>query len=340
MDINNNNAITTIAESIVTACRELISKAQYDKTITSTVITAPDSRGYYGLIYNGNRVYVPNYSGREININDTVMVTLPGNNYREMFISSVLTDVQSDSGSGGGGSSLTTDNYDSLSNRPRINGVTLTGNKSLSALGIVIPTSTRELTNNSGFITSSDIPHIPVNISELINDSGYITSGSLPDIPSKVSDLTNDIGFITANDVASAISIPAYISELVNDSGFITRDDVPQITNIPTKTSDLVNDSGFITSSSLPSVPTRVSQLSNDAGYITAANIPATDAAHSAYNNTVSGLQAQTTQAAIDEVVSMIGEGGSTPIVIGDDYVSKDEFVQFVNMLIEELDAP
>lgn len=136
-----------------------------------------------------------------------------------------------------------------------------------------IPTKTSDLTNDSGFITSSDIPAIPTKTSDLTNDSGFITSAS---VPTKTSDLTNDSGFITSSDIPT---IPTKTSDLTNDSGFITSASVPtkvsDLTNdtgfitassLPTKTSDLTNDSGFITSSA---IPTNVSSFTNDAGYLT-----------------------------------------------------------------------
>lgn len=55
------------------------------------------------------------------------------------------------SATGGGGSGGTTD-YELLENKPQINGVELVGNKSLSELGIEIPTKTSDLENDSGFI--------------------------------------------------------------------------------------------------------------------------------------------------------------------------------------------
>ena len=45
-----------------------------------------------------------------------------------------------------------TTDYELLENKPQINGVELLGNKSLSELGIEIPTKTSELENDSGFI--------------------------------------------------------------------------------------------------------------------------------------------------------------------------------------------
>lgn len=55
----------------------------------------------------------------------------------------------------GGGSS----DYDALTNKPSINGVTLDGDKSTAELGL--PTRTSDLENDSGFITS--VPVTSVN---------------------------------------------------------------------------------------------------------------------------------------------------------------------------------
>ena len=163
-----------------------------------------------------------------------------------------------------GGVFYGTNDYEELINKPEINGVELTGDKSLADLGINIPTATSDLTNDSGFITNADIP---TDISAFTNDAGYITSSDVsaaglsgdyddlinkPTIPTLTSQLTNDSGFITSSD------IPTDISAFNNDSGYLTSADVAGVAlsgsyndltdtpTIPTNTSDLVNDSGFI----------------------------------------------------------------------------------------------
>lgn len=85
-------------------------------------------------------------------------------------------------GRGNGGGSGTTD-YTDLENKPSINNVTLTGNKTTSDLGIVIPTATSDLNNDSGFITSSDIPaQVQSDWNEAdTNDPAYIKNK--PTIP-------------------------------------------------------------------------------------------------------------------------------------------------------------
>ena len=67
-------------------------------------------------------------------------------------------------------------------------------NGQTGAVTIAVPTATSQLTNDSGFITSSDIPTIPTKTSELTNDSGFVTQAA---IPTKVSQLANDRGFTT-----------------------------------------------------------------------------------------------------------------------------------------------
>ena len=57
----------------------------------------------------------------------------------------------------GGGTS----DYNALTNKPSINGVTLDGDKSTDQLGISIPTKTSDIENDSGFITS--VPVTSVN---------------------------------------------------------------------------------------------------------------------------------------------------------------------------------
>lgn len=60
-----------------------------------------------------------------------------------------------------------------------------------------IPTTTSELTNNSGFITIADVP---TKVSQLQNDSNYATQSELP---TKTSELTNDSGYINSSEVSN-----------------------------------------------------------------------------------------------------------------------------------------
>lgn len=87
-------------------------------------------------------------------------------------------NVMKISSSGGGGGST---NYNDLSNKPSINNVTLSGNKSLNDLGIQ---------PSGDYVTPSDL-------SSVATSGSYNDLTNKPTIPSKTSDLTNDSGFIT-----------------------------------------------------------------------------------------------------------------------------------------------
>lgn len=93
-----------------------------------------------------------------------------------------------------------------------------------------VPTKVSQLTNDKGYITSSDIPTVPTKVSQLTNDSGYITSSS---IPTKTSQLTNNSGYITSS------SVPTKVSQLTNDSKFITS--APYVTDKVTGTPTYLN---------------------------------------------------------------------------------------------------
>ena len=115
-----------------------------------------------------------------------------------------------------------------------------------------IPTKTSDLTNDSGFITTSALSgyakttDLPENVSELTNDAGYITSAS---IPTKLSQLTDDLGAspththsqyqTTISDLSTirsgatagstAIQPGDNISKLVNDAGYLTSEDISSV---------------------------------------------------------------------------------------------------------------
>ena len=111
-----------------------------------------------------------------------------------------------------------TNNYNDLVNKPSINGVTLAGNKSLTDLGINIPTK----------------------VSQLQNDSHYVQQSA---IPTKTSQLQNDSGFAYAANLATVATTGSY-------------NNLTDKPTIPTKTSQLQNDSNFVASSSLATVAT------------------------------------------------------------------------------------
>lgn len=93
---------------------------------------------------------------------------------------------------------------------------TFTANASSNVTAaITVPTATSDLNNDSGFITSADLPTVN-NATLTIQKNGTnvqtFTANASSDVtanitvPTAVSDLTNDSGYQTASDVSSAIA--------------------------------------------------------------------------------------------------------------------------------------
>lgn len=126
----------------------------------------------------------------------------------------ITNNVISATGGGGG-----TSDYEDLSNLPKVNNVTLKGNKSLSDLGIQpagdyaleseIPTKTSDLTNDSGFITgyTETDPTVPSRVKNI--SQANITSWNNKLDSSKVKN-TNST---TAGDVYDV----RYINNMIGD---------------------------------------------------------------------------------------------------------------------------
>lgn len=159
---------------------------------------------------------------------------------------------------------------------------------------ISVPTKTSQLTNDSGYITSSDIPTIPSKVSQLANDSDYVTQTEMTDaITNAVTGGTVDLtGYQKSNDTNLATTdktIVGAINELKGDidnfeggSGEgLTNEQKQQLadayahsqsphvsaSDIPTKVSELTNDSGYLTANDI-TIPTKVSDLANDSKFI------------------------------------------------------------------------
>lgn len=184
---------------------------------------------------------------------------------------------------GGGG---VTD-YDDLTGKPSIEGVTLSGNKTAAQLGLA---------------KATDIPTVPVQsvngkTGAVVLDAEDV--GALPDdtpIPSKTSELTNDSGFVNASGAASAAPVQSVNGKTgavvlaasdvgagtySKPSGGIPKTDLSEAVGISLSKADSAyqKPSGGIPAADLasgviPTVPTNVSAFTNDAGYLTLATLP------------------------------------------------------------------
>lgn len=125
-------------------------------------------------------------------------------NKKYRLINDDPTDIENWQEVGSGGSGGASD-YDDLTNKPSINDVTLEGNLSTSDLGITIPENTSDLTNDSGFITNSDLTTALGDYTPTSDLSAVATSGdygdlsNTPTIPDELADLS-DVEVTTPTD--------------------------------------------------------------------------------------------------------------------------------------------
>lgn len=127
-----------------------------------------------------------------------------------------------------------------------------------------IPTTTNELTNNSGFITNSvnNLTNYTLtsSLSDVALSGNYEDLSNTPSIPTKVSDLNNDTGFITTSALttyALKTEIPTNISDLTNDSGYITNT-VNNLTNytLSSNLSTVATSGSYNDLENKPTIPT------------------------------------------------------------------------------------
>lgn len=160
------------------------------------------------------------------------------------------------------------------SNIKTINNISLLGNGNINVgsanytAGNGINIDSENVISNT--ITSyndlNNLPTIPTTTSELTNDSGYVTSSNL-----------SLVAFTGSyDDLIDEPTVPTTTSELVNDSGFIDKD-VNDLTYY-TLTSNLsaVATSGdyndLSNTPTIPTIPTNISSFTNDVGYITSSD--------------------------------------------------------------------
>lgn len=186
------------------------------------------------------------------------------------------------SSTGGSGTGGTTD-YTELANKPKINGVTLSGNKTLSELNI--QEKGNYLETESDPIYTADKPSIALKTELFSKDYNDLTNK--PDIPTKVSDLTNDSGFINSVPdeyiTETELNKKGYLTEHQDISGKVdkeqgkglstndfTTEEKTKLAGIEAgaevnKVTSVNNQTGNVTIT----VPDKISDLTNDKGYIT-----------------------------------------------------------------------
>ena len=163
-----------------------------------------------------------------------------------------------------------TSDYTQLTNKPQIENIELTGNKTLADLGIQPAGDyiTKEVNNLTNYTLTSQLSTVATSGSfEDLTDKPIIPSEyTLPiatqDIlggvkPDGTTTVVDEQGQLSVN-----IEVPTLTSELTNDSGFITKD-VTDLTNY-TKTEDLATVATTGNYSDLQNIPNNITMKGND----------------------------------------------------------------------------
>ena len=136
-----------------------------------------------------------------------------------------------------GSSEAGTTNYSELENKPKINGVELSGNKTSADLKVADATHKHSeyLTEHQDISNLAKKSEVPTKTSQLTNDSGYLTTHQdishlalKSEVPTKTSQLTNDSSFASESYVTNAIANAQLGGEggEIDLSGYATKDDL------------------------------------------------------------------------------------------------------------------
>lgn len=227
-------------------------------TISNQVISAtqPDLSSYATQTYVTTRGYITSYTET-----DPVFLAHPANNVTNTKISNWDTAYGwGNHASAGYLTTVGTISYNDLSNKPTLFSGSYTDltNKPTLFSGSytdltnkpTIPTSTSDLTNGAGYITSSALSGYATET--YVTTRGYITSYTETDpvfVASAAYNITStqitnwdtaygwgnhasagyltSVGTISYNDLSDKPAIPSNVSQLVNDSGYITAAAIP-----------------------------------------------------------------------------------------------------------------
>lgn len=210
-------AYEQLIEGISSYVNKCVENSNSDKTVSGIVKKIYDDDEGYSVLINGTMYdNVPSIGGT-CKVNEIVRILIPQNNYGNMCIlkggsggsssgggSDVRVTVEqtegthiatitvngnenklyAPNGSGSGG----TKDYAQLVNKPKINNVELSGNKTLTDLGV--PSTLSQLTSDSTHRTVTDA-----------EKSSWNNKANISDIPTKLSELTSDTTHRTVTDV-------------------------------------------------------------------------------------------------------------------------------------------
>lgn len=223
--MNNKKASESILDGVSYIINKSLKDAPIDKTVTGLIKKVSEDNLYDILLENKLYLNVPSFF-KGLNVNDTVKVKIPQNQYSQMYIEGKYDmEFSFDDIEG-------TFNYNNLINKPKINDIVLQGDKTLSELGIQ---------PKGNYLTKESDPTVPSYV-KVIKKSDIEKWNNKSDFSGNYNDLTNKPTIPTVNN--GTLTIQKNGTNVTSFSANSSTDKVANIT-VPTKTSELTNDSGF-----------------------------------------------------------------------------------------------
>ena len=260
----------------------------YPRIVSARVISIQDRLAVVRMPYaeddsNDFNAYV--VTSQLVSAGDVVNVAY----WASLSTAVVLSNTSTLAAAGGGESG----NYNNLENKPSINSVTLTGNKTPADLGLYgtnnappYPVESVNAKTGEVVLTASDVNAlpdttvIPTKTSDLTNDSGFLTSAPVSSVNGKTGAVV-----LNASDVKALPNTTTYVSTVDGSSGAVTTNAVKTTaqslsdaqktqarTNIGAGTSSFSGNYGDL--SNKPTIPSKTSDLTNDSGFINASGAP------------------------------------------------------------------
>ena len=260
----------------------------YPRIVSARVISIQDRLAVVRMPYaeddsNDFNAYV--VTSQLVSAGDVVNVAY----WASLSTAVVLSNTSTLAAAGGGESG----NYNNLENKPSINSVTLTGNKTPADLGLygtnnAPPYPVKSVNTKTGDVVLKandvnalpDTTVIPTKTSDLTNDSGFLTSAPVSSVNGKTGAVV-----LNASDVKALPNTTTYVSTVDGSSGSVTTNAVKTTTqslsdaqktqartNIGAGTSSFSGNYGDL--SNKPTIPSKTSDLTNDSGFINASGAP------------------------------------------------------------------
>ena len=208
---DDNKALKALLDGISLMIDEKLKLAGFDRSVIGFITGANLENNTYTVQINGYEyINVKSVIGN-LGTMTPCICTIPQNQMSQMYISGIVDNTNYIDGGGGG----TGGNYNDLENKPSINGVTLSGNKTAIDLGISQPTRTSQLINDSNFIVDANYVHTDNNFTNaLLSKLNGIENGAEVNLIEKIT--VNGVEQTISSKTVALTVMTNAVNDLVN----------------------------------------------------------------------------------------------------------------------------